>query len=100
MAIEYPFIGWCKEDGHDKVWGFIKLNGSEWDGNFVSFWGRRGKKLQTKLHKGEPLWCMENRAKKKVDKGYKSVDQNQLNTVYPEFQQDLEKTAFWSLFKV
>jgi len=102
MAIEYKFIGWCKDDfeNHDKVWGIIKLTGDRWDGDYVSFWGRRGKKLQTKMHKDESDWQMLRLAEKKEDKGYKKIDRNQLDTVYPEFQEDLEKTAFWALFKV
>lgn len=102
MSIEYKFIGWCKDEkeNHDKVWGVIKLTGSEWDGNYVSFWGRRGKKLQTKMHKDEVEWHIEDLADKKERKGYKKIDRNQLNDVYPEFQEDLEKTAFWALFKV
>ena len=102
MSVEYTFIGWCRDEGTnaDKVWGIIKLNGDDWDGNYVSFWGRRGKKLQTKLHKDEVLWGMERMADKKMDKGYKKIDKDKLDTVYPEFQQDLEKTAFWNMFKV
>ena len=37
---------------------------------------------------------------KKQSKGYKSVEFDELNEVYPEFQQDLEKTAFWATFKI
>jgi hypothetical protein len=36
---------------------------------------------------------------KKQDKGYVSVDIKRLNEVYPEFQQDLEKTAFWATLR-
>lgn len=102
MSIEYTFIGWCRdeESNADKVWGIMKLSGNRWDGNYVSFWGRRGKKLQTKIHKDEYEWTMERMADKKQDKGYKKIDREHLNDVYPEFQQDLEKTAFWNMFKV
>ena len=100
--MEYTFIGWCRDpkENHDKVWGIIKLNGDDWNGNYVSFWGRRGKKLQTKLHKEEVLWGMERLIEKKENKGYKRIARNELDTVYPEFQEDLEKTAVWSMFKV
>lgn len=101
MSIEYTFIGWCKDEetNADKVWGIIKLTGGG-IGSYVSFWGRRGKKLQTKLHKDEYYWDMERMAEKKENKGYKKIEREQLDTVYPEFQQDLEKTAFWNMFKV
>ncbi len=102
MSIEYYFIGWCREEeaNADKVWGIIKLTGDEWDGNYVTFWGRRGKKLQTKIFKNEHYWNMDKLANHKVNKGYTEIRKTQLDTVYPEFQQDLEKTAFWALFKV
>ncbi len=102
MSIEYKFIGWCKDEkqNKDKIWGVIKLTGGNWDGDYVSFWGRRGKKLQTKIHKDEVDWQMQRLADKKEESGYKSIDRSQLETVYPEFQVDLEKTAFWALLKV
>jgi hypothetical protein len=101
MSVEYTFIGWCRDEetNADKVWGIIKLNGGQC-GNYVSFWGRRGKKLQTKLHKDEYYWDMERMAEKKQCKGYNPIDKDKLDTVYPEFQQDLEKTAFWNMFRV
>jgi hypothetical protein len=37
---------------------------------------------------------------KKQNKGYNSVEKNELDEVYPEFQSDLEKTAFWATFKI
>lgn len=102
MSVEYTFIGWCRDEeaNADKVWGIIKLNGDRYDGNYVSFWGRRGKKLQTKLHKDQAYWEMDRLADKKANKGYASIDEDKLNTVYPEFQADLEKTAFWNMFRV
>jgi hypothetical protein len=39
-------------------------------------------------------------ARKKLNKGYDEIDQFKLNEVYPEFQQDLEKTEFWSKLKM
>lgn len=100
--MDYVFIGWYNDpkENHDKVWGIIKLSGDYKNGNYVSFWGRRGKKLQTKMHKDEVGWSMEDRAQKKEDSGYTRIDRTKLDSVYPEFQQDLEKTAFWASFKV
>ena len=39
------FIGWNlnPEKNHDKVWGLVDKG----NGNFMTFWGRRGKKFQT-----------------------------------------------------
>ena len=98
----YSFIGWCRDEetNSDKVWGIIKLSGDMWGGSYVSFWGRRGKKLQTKIHKNEVDWHMENLADKKQNKGYQKIDEDKLNTVYPEFEKDLQKTAVWSILKI
>ena len=40
---------------------------------------------------------VQNLIDKKRAKGYTRVDRNHLDTVYPEFQDDLEKTAVWAL---
>lgn len=103
--MKYAHIGWCKEGNHDKVWGVILLSevrpDMSWHQEFdyVTFWGRRGAKLQTKLWKGRPFDASEMFYKKK-NKGYKEVQRNELDEVYPEFQQDLEKTAFWAMLSV
>jgi hypothetical protein len=99
--MKYAHIGWCHEDSHDKVWGIIQLtDGDKWDEHdYVSFWGRRGRKLQTKVFK-EYDWTVEDMFNKKLNKGYTRVDEAKLNEVYPEFEADLKKMAFWSTFKI
>jgi hypothetical protein len=106
--MKYEHIGWCKEDNHDKVWGIILLaedvptSESAWPfrtNKYVSFWGRRGAKLQTKLFTGTSYEALKM-FEKKENKGYKSVERDELNEVYPEFQTDLEKTAFWATLKI
>lgn len=101
--LNYKFIGWCNEEGHDKVWGVIFLekptNGWSYsNAKCVSFWGRRGKKLQTKMVVDD--WELEKLIRSKTKKGYQTVDTNKLNDVYPEFEDDLSKTAMWSMFKL
>jgi predicted DNA-binding WGR domain protein len=114
MAVKYIFIGWCKQDNHDKVWGIIQLtdktnpnsNWIDWTENdFVTVWGRRGKALQTKIHKDTTSYAMLQLAQKKQHKSkpeecYKEVDKTKLDEVYPEFEQDLKETAFWSKLKL
>ena len=102
--MEYQHIGWFNKDNHDKVWGIIVLdrNCSDEPGfkqnKYVTFWGRRGKTLQTKIWTGY-YWDAEDAFEKKVLKGYNEVDKNKLKEVYPEFEQDLEKTAFWATLR-
>jgi predicted DNA-binding WGR domain protein len=93
MKIDH--IGWCKEGIHDKVWGIIRLDGD----SCVTFWGRRGSKLQTKVIKAS-WWEANNLFGKKLNKGYQEIKPSQLEQVYPEFKSDLEKTAIWAMLKL
>ena len=93
--MKYEHIGWCKEGVHDKVWGIIRLQ----DNHCVTFWGRRGAKLQTKIIKAS-LWEADDLFRKKINKGYQEIEEWQLDDVYPEFKTDLEKTAFWATLKI
>ena len=105
--MQYAHIGWCHEDNHDKVWGIILLAenvpvSDAWPSitnKYVSFWGRRGKKLQTKQFDGSN-YDAEKMFDKKLKKGYQAVDKQRLDEVYPEFEQDLEKTAVWAMLGV
>jgi predicted DNA-binding WGR domain protein len=103
--MNYFWIGHYKEGTSDKVWGLIRLNGTDdhlkygyRTNNYVAFWGRRGKKLQTKIHEGIDTYNAHKLCDKKIDSGYKTVDN--LDEVYPEFENDLQATAVWALLKV
>lgn len=91
--MDYKFIGWCRADNHDKVWGVITLHSDA----YVTFWGRRGSKLQTKI--SSDLYAVNDLIYKKQLKGYRSIQRDEIDKVYPEFQSDLEKTAFWAMLK-
>lgn len=93
--MKFDHIGWCKQDNHDKVWGIIRLQ----DNNCVTFWGRRGAKLQTKVVRAS-WYDAETLFSKKLNKGYKEIKEWELDEVYPEFRQDLEKTAVWAMLKL
>jgi len=110
----YKFIGWSTKDGSDKVWGVIFLehpsnvdNSKPWwtlstyvrytGAKCVTFWGKRGKKFQSKVSHDD--YDMQRLIDEKIKKGYLSVSDDHLNEVYPEFEKDLEKLAFWSTLK-
>ena len=101
--MEYKFIGWCREDTSDKVWIAIDLSEGNinWahDRAYATVWGRRGKKLQHKVVQCSE-YEMDLLVDKKREKGYKKVFKKDLDTVYPEFESDLKKTAFWASFKI
>jgi len=99
--MNYRFIGWCQQGTSDKVWGVIRLEPTTVDSDECShvkcaiFWGRRGSRLQT-------LISVDNKditklIDSKTKKGYQSISSDKLNLVYPEFQDDLEKTAIWAV---
>lgn len=103
-------ILWCKEGKHDKVWGIICLQKPTYgdvlprttitSGKFLTFWGRRGAKLQSLLWEGSNYQAGEMATKKLNKGGYIEIDQDKLDQVYPEFQQDLEKLAIWESLKI
>lgn len=99
--MQYHWIGHFKEGTSDKVWGMIKLtNNSGYYNDYAAFWGRRGKTLQTKIHNNIDSWDADKLCSKKKDKGYISIDTAKLDQVYPEFEDDLQKTAIWAMLKV
>ena len=97
--MNYKFIGWNNRDGADKVWGVIYIEDRTGiRPKVLIFWGRRGKKLQTKMDRDG--WDLDKLVREKQNKGYKLIKENELKTVYPEFECDLEKTTMWALLKL
>ena len=100
MTINYEYIGWYQDLTSDKVWVCINLNNSDrhysHPGKYLTVWGRRGKRLQSKI-----IECTARDAHQlvmtKARKGYQRFVKTELDQVYPEFEQDLEKTAAWSM---
>ena len=105
--MNYHWIGHCREGTSDKIWGMIRLTGADDDlkygyrtNNYVAFWGRRGKRLQTKIHENIDRYDADKLVDKKRTRGYNVIDMDRLSEVYPEFEQDLETTTVWALLKV
>jgi predicted DNA-binding WGR domain protein len=105
MDINFKFIGWCKEDNHDKVWAAIMLSCSHgkpnpWsDVKYVAVWGKRGKKLQHKVIQSQ-YRDLDKLVHEKERKGYNRVSKHKLEQVYPEFENDLQSTAVWAMLTV
>ena len=95
MNVNYKYIGWCSVDNSDKVWACIQLSGDRWHGKYLTVWGRRGKRLQSKIIDVSDR-DIGNLIRSKDAKGYREIPEDKLNEVYPEFESDLEKTAFWA----
>lgn len=95
MNFEYKFIGWNTEGKSDKVWALLDLTDGGPVGNYVSVYGRRGKKLRTTTYEDKWRFDMNKLVEAKENKGYCSIPETELADVYPEFEKDLQKTAFW-----
>lgn len=115
LTMKYIHIGWCKEGPHDKIWGIIQIGNAldqalegDWQALFdsevlvvnkyVTFWGRRGAKLQTKIVSGAGNKPTELFRKKTI-KGYVEIKEWELDKVCPEFKTDLEKTVVWAMLR-
>jgi len=105
--MNYHWIGHCREGTSDKVWGMIRLSGEDDDlqfgrrrNNYVAFWGRRGKRLQTKIYEGIDQFEATKLCEKKQYRGYNTINTDHLDQVYPEFENDLQSTTVWALLKV
>jgi hypothetical protein len=88
--MEFQFIGWNNQDGHDTIWtSFIA------EGNYYVAWGRRGAKLQFKKHGHHLMWAINGVVRKieqqKKEKGYKEVDKFLLFTLFPDFEEKVEQ---------
>lgn len=100
MKFDYAWMGWCQEGTSDKVWVLLVLERYGWGGikRHATIWGRRGKRLQSKVYE-EQYTDPAEQIVEKQRKGYKPIDKQKLDQVYPEFEQDLEKAAFWAVLK-
>jgi hypothetical protein len=82
-----PFLGWNKDDGHDKIWGIVVIDEGD---DPISFWGRRGGSYTFKKQKnGTALRKLE---RNKIDKGYKAITDVSLLT--DNFIDDLGNQLF------
>lgn len=99
--LNYLFIGSFVDPkvNSDKLWIVIELmppsSQNNWVGSYVTAWGRRGSKYQTKVVKST-IGCRDL-INSKIDKGYLKVKRDKLDEIYPNFEKDLETTAFWTV---
>lgn len=83
--LNFIYIGWCKDSDSntDKVWTAFKAGETYYAG-----WGRRGKSIRFKKHNS---FSDLERVMKQKKKKYSEVDSFQLFTVFPYFQDEIEK---------
>jgi len=87
------WVGRCKYDQHDKIWGWF-FNNPESKDNAVQttchvFWARTGKSVSFKTHSFNK-WEMKRLISNKESKGYVSISVDELEKLWPSFFDDLE----------
>lgn len=95
---EFGFIGWCKKDNHDKIWGyFLRPTPESVNKHYISkqygwnccvFWGRRGKSLQFKAD--TTGYQLQKLTSAKCNKDYVSITEHKLYKIWPSFTEEME----------
>lgn len=91
--IDFKFIGWCNEEGHDKVWVAFTVGEKAY-----ACWGRRDKHLSFKDYgagwRAEADQDTVIRSKKKK---YQEVDSFMLFTIFPNIEDDIEQKLMFAI---
>lgn len=88
----FEWLGWCSEDNHDKVWGYICIDNR----SYYNFWGERGKSLRFKRHSG--AWDLKSLTRAKVRKGYVQQTENDMERIYPAFKEHFDRQFVMAKF--
>jgi len=103
MAQEFGFIGWCKEDNHDKVWGYFYRptpDASTWarkssGWNCCVFWAKRGAAMRFKAD--VTGWELDKLVNSKLKKGYSRIYEPRLFEIWPTFVEEAEAKLMWDV---
>ena len=84
--MDIQFLGWCRKGTSDKVWGIVKKDTDL----YVTFWGRRGAKLQKKMIEMD-RWDAEKLIGTKIKKGYHEVEKDDMEMVHDSLRKHVFK---------
>jgi hypothetical protein len=94
MAYDINFFGWCSQEGHDKVWGYVTVG----DDQLYNFWGKRGKRFAFQKHDARysEATALQRKAQEKCRPGrasgaYTEVPVSQIEAIVPGFFEEFEK---------
>ena len=106
--MHYLYIGHYKTDTQNNVWGIVQLTDYRTEleliygmanfspfrkpDKFLTFWGRAGGKMQSKIWEGRS-WEAEKKAKLKRAEGYKRIDKARLGKISTGATEEIEKIA-------
>lgn len=82
---------WCNTGGHDKVWGYFIA-----EDHLYNFWAKRNEKI---FFQQQPLGAekmFKTRAKTKINKGYRRIEPEMINEVWPDFFEDGQTQLFFT----
>ena len=94
MDVDFIFIGYCKKENHDKIWGILSLEKLS-DGRLsynkpvYIFWGGRGKSLGFK--DARMSYDLTKKSIAKENKGYKQINKDKLYQIWPNFNDTLNQ---------
>jgi hypothetical protein len=87
------WVGQCKYDQHDKVWGWFFYNPERkvnaMPSTFHVFWARTGKSLSFTTHSYDK-WQIKRLVADKQTKKYQGISLDKLEEIWPSFYDDLE----------
>lgn len=91
--IDFKFIGWCKEEGHDKVWVAFSVGEKHY-----ACWGKRDKHLSFKEYgTGYRAEREQQSLISKKKQKYQEVDPFMLFTIFPRIEEDIEQRLTFAI---
>ena len=84
--MDIEFLGWCKNEKSDKVWGIVRKDKNL----YVTFWGRRGSKLQKKMIEMD-MWDVDTLIRSKIKKGYLKIEKDDMDMVHDSLRKHVFK---------
>ena len=86
------WVGWCKDDKSDKVWGYIRLK----SGTHYNFWCKRGGTPRFKRH--DDKYTVRELSSSKRDKGYQPQSVAGMEVIWAGFAEALENAFIIAKF--
>ena len=84
--MDITYLGWCREGTSDKVWGIVKKD----EYLHVTFWGRRGAKLQKKAIELDSYEA-QKLIRSKQKKGYVEIPKEDMEMVHDSLRKHVFK---------
>lgn len=103
MDVNFIWIGYNKQDNHDKVWGVLTLEKfspiyhMNLNKPVYIFWGGRGKSLAFK--EDRMTYSITKLSASKEKRGYKEINETKLRELWPDFDETLNQRLMLHILK-